>query len=218
MQGRTYDDPCGVARALDLVGERWSLLIVRELLLGPKRFRDLVRGLPGVSQNVLSQRLRELEHRGVVRRCRTGPPAGLRGYELTGRGQELEPVLVALGRWGSTTPPTSTAELSVDALVLALRTRFRPDRAVGLLAWIELVLEPDRFELTVADEWLAIRRGGLDDPDAVLDTDIRTLRELAFRGHSLADAISAGRAVVTGNQRATARVLACFGQGVSDGS
>jgi DNA-binding HxlR family transcriptional regulator len=98
---RTYGDPCGIARALDVVGERWALLVVRELLLGPKRFTDLRTGLPGASQNVLAQRLRELEQARVVRRRRLPPPARIWVYELTEWGLELEPVVLALGRWGS---------------------------------------------------------------------------------------------------------------------
>src|SRR5215470_1397493 len=94
---RTYEDPCGVARALGVIGERWALLVVRELLHGPKRFADLSRGLPGMSQNVLAQRLRELELAGVVRRRRLGPPVSAHVYQLTERGQELEAVLLALG-------------------------------------------------------------------------------------------------------------------------
>src|SRR4051812_18209103 len=98
MAARTYDDPCGIARALDVVGERWALLVVRELLLGPKRFADLVRGLDGVSQNVLSQRLRDLEGDGVIARRRLGPPVSASVYELTPWGRELGPVLGSLGR------------------------------------------------------------------------------------------------------------------------
>src|SRR2546430_13547182 len=123
---RSYDDPCGVARALHVVGERWTLLVVRELLLGPKRFTDLSRGLPGMSQNVLSQRLRELEEAGIVRRIRLGPPASTSGYELTARGAELEPVLIALARWGSRVPLDRPGELTIDALILALKTTFDP--------------------------------------------------------------------------------------------
>src|SRR6185437_13510559 len=104
---RSYDDPCGLARALDLVGERWALLVVRELLLGPKRFADLRRGLPGLSQNVLAQRLRELEEGGVVTRRRLEPPASTWAYDLTERGRALEPALVALSTWGSRTPARS---------------------------------------------------------------------------------------------------------------
>src|SRR5919106_2428034 len=105
MRSRTYGDPCGVARSLDLVGERWALLIVRELLLGPKRFNDLLTGLPGASPNVISQRLRDLVAQGVVERRDLGPPARVHLYDLTERGRELEPVLLLLGRWGGHAPP-----------------------------------------------------------------------------------------------------------------
>src|SRR5918992_576666 len=94
---RTYCDGCAAAHALDLVGERWALLVVRELLLGPKRFTDLPAGLPNVSPNVLAQRLRELERAGVVRRRKLAPPAASRVYELTDWGLELEPVVISLG-------------------------------------------------------------------------------------------------------------------------
>jgi DNA-binding HxlR family transcriptional regulator len=207
---RRYDDPCGVARALDVIGERWALLVVRELLLGPKRFRDLTRGLPTASPNVLSQRLRELEGAGVLRRCQCGPPASVRAYELTERGRELEPVLVALGGWGRALAMTTSAELSPDALVLALRTTFRPEAAAGLLAWIELRTGGDRFALAVADGRLELGRGGVDDSDAVLEADVGVLREVALQGRPLDEALAAGTLTVTGNRRTAARVLACF--------
>src|SRR5918997_5673996 len=101
---RTYCDGCAAAHALDLVGERWALLVVRELLLGPKRFTDLRAGLPSASPNVLAQRLRELEEAGVVRRRKLPPPAASRVYELTDWGMELEPVIIGLGRWGARSP------------------------------------------------------------------------------------------------------------------
>jgi DNA-binding HxlR family transcriptional regulator len=112
---RTYGDRCGIARALDVVGERWALLVVRELLLGPKRFTDLRAGLPGLSPDVLSQRLRELEQAGLVRRRKLAPPAGSRVYELTERGLAIEPILLELGRWGSQIPlPEGDAPFSAD--------------------------------------------------------------------------------------------------------
>src|ERR1700743_3723951 len=95
---RTYGDSCGIARALDLIGERWALLVVRELILGPKRFTDLRAGLPNLSADVLAQRVRDREQAGLVRRRKLPPPAGARVYELTEWGSELEPVLLALGR------------------------------------------------------------------------------------------------------------------------
>src|SRR3981081_1998221 len=113
---RTYGDRCGVARWLDLVGERWALLVVRELLRGPKRFTDLRSGLPHLSPDVLAQRLRELEQAGVVRRAKLAPPAASRVYELTEWGRELEPIVLSLGRWGSRAPFVSEdAVLGVDS-------------------------------------------------------------------------------------------------------
>src|SRR5919106_4447864 len=138
---RTYGDRCGIARALDLVGERWALLVVRELLLGPKRFTDLREGLPHVSPDVLSQRLRELEEDGIVRRAKLPPPGAARVYELTERGRELEPVILELGRWGSGAPfPPGDARLGPDSAVIALMTVFDRPTAAGLEASYELRL------------------------------------------------------------------------------
>src|SRR5919202_1684482 len=149
---RTYCDGCAAAHALDLVGERWALLVVRELLLGPKRFTDLRAGLPGVSPNVLAQRLRELERAGVVRRRKLPPPAASKVYELTEWGLELEPVIVRLGRWGARSPlrPLDAA-LGVDSLVLSFRTMFDPLAADGLTASYELRLGEDVFVAVVDD-------------------------------------------------------------------
>src|SRR5688500_7981819 len=136
---RRYGDACGIPRALDRVGERWALMIVRELLLGPKRFTDLRAGLPNASPNVLAQRLRELEAAGVVRRRKLPPPAASRVYELTDWGMELEPVIVGLGRWGARSASRSReAELGVDSLILSFRTMFDAQAAQGLRASYEL--------------------------------------------------------------------------------
>ncbi|MFG1925094.1 winged helix-turn-helix transcriptional regulator [Cryptosporangium sp. NPDC048952] len=116
---RGYRQACGVARGLDIVGERWSLLVVRELLLGPKRFTDLQQALPTASPNALSDRLRELTDAGVVHRGRR--------YELTPWGRELEPIVIALGTWALASPPTAEQVfVSADSVMLAIRTYFRP--------------------------------------------------------------------------------------------
>jgi DNA-binding HxlR family transcriptional regulator len=210
MERRSYGDPCGVARALDAVGERWALLVVRELLLGPKRFSALHRGLGAASQNVLAQRLRELEAAGVVRRRRLGPPAGSWVYELTDEGSTLEPVLVALGRWGRGRPGTSDAELSVDALVLALQTTFDAAAAGDLEASLDLRVDDDRLAVTVAAGRLSVTRASAKDPDATLRTDVPTLRELAFRKRRLDDAAAAGAAAIEGDRAAVQRLLDAF--------
>jgi DNA-binding HxlR family transcriptional regulator len=207
MERRSYGDPCGVARALDAVGERWALLVVRELLLGPRRFSDLHRGLGAASQNVLSQRLRELEAAGIVRRRRLGPPARSSAYELTERGAALEPILLELGRWGREQPMESTAELSVDALMLALRTTFDPGAAGNLEASLALRVDDDELEVTVADGALAVTRGGAGGADATIRTDARTLRALAFGGRRLDEAQAAGAVEVEGDGAAAQRLL-----------
>jgi len=208
---RTYGDNCGVARALDLVGERWALLVVRELLLGPKRFTDLRTGLPHVSPDILAQRLRDLEDSGIVRRGKLPPPAGARIYELTDRGRQLEPAILALGRFGSVAPfPPGDAQLGIDALVIALKSLFEPGAADGLRATYELRLGEQRFRLRVADGRFDVARGDAEAPDAVLETDPATLANVLWHGRKAAEARRAGDMLVDGDQGAVTRLLGLF--------
>jgi DNA-binding HxlR family transcriptional regulator len=208
---RTYGDRCGVARALDLVGERWALLIVRELLLGPKRFTDLRAGLPHVSPDVLSQRLRELERDGIVLRRKLAPPAGSRVYELTGRGLELEPVVLSLGRWGSSAPfPPGEARLGVDSAILALRTLFDPSAADGLGASYELRFGDQRFHARVAEGRLEVARGSAEEPDATIETDTGTLSALLWHGRRLPEALRSGDIEIEGSRPVVERFLRLF--------
>jgi DNA-binding HxlR family transcriptional regulator len=208
---RTYGDRCGVARALDLVGERWALLVVRELLLGPKRFTDLRAGLPHVGPDVLAQRLRDLEQSSLVRRGTLPPPAGSRIYELTERGRELEPVVIALGRFGSVAPfPPGEAGIGVDAVVIALKSLFAPSAADGLAATYELRLGEQRFRLDVADGRIEIARGSAPAPDATLETDPGTLASVLWHGRKLDEARRAGDLAIGGDRTAVTRLLALF--------
>ncbi len=113
---RSYNDACPIGRALDVIGERWALLVVRELLFGAQRFSDLRRALPGASTNMLTDRLRELEDHGVLRRRMLPPPAACSVYELTNRGRGLEPLLDALGDWGSAEPRPRGSSLTARRL------------------------------------------------------------------------------------------------------
>jgi DNA-binding HxlR family transcriptional regulator len=208
---RTYGDGCGVARALDIVGERWALLVVREVLLGPKRFTDLRDGLPQVGPDVLSQRLRQLEQAGVVRRRRLAPPAGSRVYELTERGNDLEPVVLALGRWGSLAPfPPGEAQIGVDATIIGLKTLFDPLAADGLRASYELRLGEHRFHAKVADGRLALARGDTDRPDATIQTEAATLATLLWHGRRLSEALRSGDVEIEGSRPALTRFLDLF--------
>jgi DNA-binding HxlR family transcriptional regulator len=208
---RTYGDRCGIARALDMVGERWALLVVRELLLGPKRFTDLRAGLPHVSADILAQRLRELEQSGVVRRGKLPPPAGSRIYELTERGLALEAVVLELGRWGSVSPfPPGEAEIGTDALVIALMSLFAPGASDGFDASFELRFGEERFDVRVADGELAAARGAADAPRAVIAGDPGALATVLWHGRALEDAEAAGQLVVEGDRRAAKRLLTLF--------
>jgi DNA-binding HxlR family transcriptional regulator len=172
---RRYDDPCGIARALDVVGERWALLVARELIFGPKRFVQL-----------------------------RDPPAGVAIYELTARGQALEPVLLELGRWGTQQPMTADGELSVNALMVALKTVFDPATAVH--ATFALRVDGDWFRVTVAGDTIDIARGRSERPAVTFDTDAATLRSVAFGREPISDAERDGRLTVDGD-----RLLAeCF--------
>jgi DNA-binding HxlR family transcriptional regulator len=208
---RTYGDSCGIARALDVVGERWALLVVRELLLGPKRFTDLRAGLPGIGPDVLSQRLRELEASGLLARRRLGPPAGSRVYELTARGRELEPVILALGRWGSAAPfPSPPREIGPDSMVLALKTVFDRERASGLEAEVELRLREHTFTVWVSGGAIDAARGEASDPDAVLTAPPGVLAALVWEGLDLDDATRAGDAAYEGDRPTLERFLGLF--------
>ena len=186
-------------------------MVVRELLLGPKRFTDLKSGLPHASPNVLAQRLRDLEAAGVVRRGKLPPPAASKIYELTEWGRDLEPVIIALGRWGvrsPTKPPD--AELGVDSLILSFRTMFDPDRAEGLDASYELRLGEDRFRAEVAEGRLEIERGNAEQPDVTVEADAGTLAGLVYDDLELDDALSSEDLRIRGDRAVVERFLALF--------
>jgi DNA-binding HxlR family transcriptional regulator len=209
---RTYGDGCAIAQGLDLVGERWALLVVRELLLGPKRYTDLRRGLPTASPNVLSQRLAELEGAGVIRKRKLPPPAGARVYELTDWGRELDETVMSLGRWAarSPTPPTPAPIRSPDSIILALRARFDPRAAHGLRAGYELRLGEDRFRVEVSDDQLDVARGDAHHADATIDTDTDSIAAVLWGGRSLADAQRSKAMTIHGDKAAVERFVQLF--------
>lgn len=208
---RMYFDGCAAAHALDLVGERWALLVVRELMLGPKRFTDLRAGLSQASPNVLSQRLRDLEQAGVVQRRRLPPPAASAVYELTDWGLELEPVLQSLGRWASRSPSLpADASIGLDSFVLALRTMFDPSAADGIQAGYELRIGEHTFRVQITDGRFDIARGSAEHPDAVLVGDVAALAAVVFGGRALTDALRDGDLELTGDTDGIARFVGLF--------
>jgi DNA-binding HxlR family transcriptional regulator len=208
---RSYGDGCGIAQGLDIVGERWALLVVRELLLGPKRFVDLQSGLPNVGPNVLSHRLRELERAGVVKRAQLPPPAGSRIYELTDWGHELEDTVIPLGRWAARSPSSERDDpIGTDSVVLALRTLFDPSAATGLRATYELGLRKSRFRIEVADATLEIAHGVAAHPDAIIETDPETLRAILWHDRRLAEARRSGDLTIDGSRDVVERFVRLF--------
>jgi DNA-binding HxlR family transcriptional regulator len=203
---RSYTDACPIARALDVVGERWALLVVRELLLGPQRFSDLRRALPGLSANMLTDRLRELRANDVLDQRRLPPPAASTVYELTDSGRALEPLLRELGAWGSRIPRRATAHLSAVSVLLYLRGSRRPDPAGAS--------ETYRFELdgrvwTVQTEAGAVlvSQGEPPTPLASLRADPATLNHLLDGSVSLTTAINSGAATADGKLTSLRRLL-----------
>jgi DNA-binding HxlR family transcriptional regulator len=171
--GKWYDDACGTAFALELIGERWSLLIVRELMFGPRRFGELRGGLPGISAKVLTERLESLEAGGVLRRRRLPSPASAQVYELTPWGYGAEEALKALGYWAASSPDHDpTLPLSPASLMMSFRTMFEParlaGRAVGVTLSGTLRIGSDRFFVEVANNALRAERGDLALPDFTL--------------------------------------------------
>jgi DNA-binding HxlR family transcriptional regulator len=207
---RGYRQVCGVARALDVVGERWALLVVRELLLGPKRFTDLQAGMPGASPNALSDRLRELADSGVIRRRRLAPPAATWVYELTDWGRGLEPIVIALGTWALGRPPLpSQTFVSVDSVMLTIRTYYTPPSHPGPATSLRIRLVDDGtdrggFGVLLTPTGATVDHQPPDNPDATLTTSTTALLT-AFDQHQPADD---GDTHLDGDRDAVRRLLA----------
>ncbi|GAA2809870.1 winged helix-turn-helix transcriptional regulator [Nonomuraea dietziae] len=207
---RSYGDPCAAARALDLVGERWALMIVRELLFGPKRYSDLQSGLPNASPTVLSQRLRDLDSGGVIQRRKLGAPVRAWVYELTDWGRQLEPVLVHLGRWGrATSAVQTTMALGADSLMLALRSHLDSARLGDLHATLVVALGEDVFTLHIAQGELAVVRDEPPGWDAALRTDPATFKALLIDGIPVAEL--SDRLSVEGDRGVLDRLIKALG-------
>lgn len=198
---RSYGDQCGVARSLDIIGERWALLIVRELLLGPKRFSDLMHGLSGASPNVISQRLRELTGDGVIRQVDLGPPSRVKLYELTDWGSELYPVLLHLGQWGEKAPLPQGTPPSLDSLLLALQSKADPE-LIGDQVY-ELRIDADVISVSAPSASGGMLRLAREKPahaDATLVTDSGTLRAVCFGQRTVEEAEQAGALTIEGKR------------------
>jgi DNA-binding HxlR family transcriptional regulator len=211
MTKRAYGQFCGLVRALEIVGERWALLIVRDLLVAPKRFTDLRQGLPRIPTNILSLRLRELEAAGVVRRRVLPRPSGAVVYELTDHGNALEDVVLRLGRWGAKSlgEPGPEDIVTVDSLVMAMRSTFHPEAAHGLDVRYELQVGEIVLHVRIDGGRLEVAEGARPDPDLVIETG-PAIKALMAGEMSPADAIDTGSVRLTGDPTLLARFVEVF--------
>lgn len=199
LKKREYNDGCATAHALDIIGERWALLIMRELLLGPKRFSDLRESLPGISANVLTQRLEGLEDVAIVRRSRLPPPAASKVYELTDWGMESEEMIKVIGRWAARSPTMAGGKpMSVNSVVLSFRTMFDGAKAADLNAVIGFRFGENEFLARIACGTLDISRGDASLGDAVVTCDQNALAAVVYGGVPLDEMIKAGEIKITG--------------------
>jgi DNA-binding HxlR family transcriptional regulator len=208
---RRYEDACGAAHALDLVGERWALLVIRELMLGPRRFGDLRAALPGISANVLTQRLEGLEAAGVVARRKLPPPASIQVYELTPWGYESEPIFQVLGRWAARSPcHDPTLPLSAVSLFLSFRTMIDRDRAKGVKGRFGFRIGDETYLARIANSEIEIERGPVDGAEVIFTVAPPVMAAAVYGGVPLAALEAEGALKVEGDRALAERFVTLF--------
>lgn len=213
MDQRTYHQYCATARTLDLVGERWTLLLVRELLTGPKRFGDLQKSLRGMGTGLLAARMKHLEREGLAKKITLPPPSRTPAYALTEAGQDLGPAVLALARWGTkwamgNRRPTET--FHPGWAVLAMEAFFDPTAAAGVRAIYEFRVGDEVFHVRVDDGTVHAAHGPAQHPDAIVETADDVFAELAEGRSTLADKIRDGTASTSGDELALRRLGTLF--------
>jgi len=209
--GRRYHDACGAAHGLDLVGERWALLVMRELMFGPRRFGDLKGDLCGVSANVLTQRLEGLEAAGIVRRRKLPPPASVQVYELTDWGYEIEPVFMVLGRWAARSPQHDpTLPISAVSIMQSFKTMFDPARAQGAEMRLGFALGEDRMVVSVASGVIDAMRGEVEGCDVVVRAPAQVVAAAVYGKVPLEALEGEGAMTIEGDRAMFARFVDFF--------
>jgi DNA-binding HxlR family transcriptional regulator len=205
---RSYGQYCATAKTLDLVGERWTLLVIRELLTGPRRFKDLAASLPGIGTGLLGARLRHLEEAGLARRTTLPPPASVRAYELTEAGRELEPAVLALARWGlkwALGTPAPGETFHPGWAVLALQAMFNAGASSGIRESYEFRVDDEIFHARVHDGRMESVHGAAWEPTLTVTSDGSTFRALAAGALALEEAARSGRIAIAGDRSALRR-------------
>ena len=208
---RSYADACGITRALDVVGERWAVPVVRELIFGPRRYSDLAAALPGVSTNILGSRLKELTTAHVVAKRRLPPPAATTVYELTPWGAALEPALIALGRWAAHTPTDLERQaFSASSFALSLKTTFDPLAAAGVHLDLSLVMGSDVFDAHIDDGDFSIRRAEATHAQVHLQAGPKELATLVYQRLDPAEELRRGAVQISGSLESVEAFIRCF--------
>jgi DNA-binding HxlR family transcriptional regulator len=209
-KSRWYEDACGTALALEFVGERWSLLIMRELMLGPRRFSELRATLGGISANILTQRLESLERIGILHRRKLPPPASVQVYELTAWGYESEPIFQEMGRWATRSPlHDPMLPLSPVSAMLSLRTMLKRDRGHGRMT-LAFRFPGDSFVGHLSEKELKIERGETDAADVTFECDPTSFVRMIYGKWPIEDAEAEGVARVTGDRARARRFIDLF--------
>jgi len=214
MARRSYNQYCSVARALDIVGDRWTLLLIRELMIGPRRYTDLIDGLPGIGTNHLAERLKRLVGDGIIRQRELPPPAASTVYELTPSGRGLEPVIIGLAHWGQDRLGAPDVDLAwrPDWTVVALRGRFDANAAQGVDETYQFVIDGQPFWARVSDGELRTGLGRVDDPAVTATASRQSFLAVAADAVTLEAAIASGDYHVDGDPEALRRASAIFPQ------
>ena len=211
VQKRRYSDACGLAHGLDVVGERWALLVIRELLLGPRRFSDLRAALPGLSANVLTQRLAELEERHVVERLRLPPPANVQVYGLTPWGKEAEPMVLAMAKWAYRSPGHDRMlPLSGTAMMLSLKINLDVESAGDLALTIGFDIEGTPYRAQLASGVYHVEAGEAAQPDLAYAGTARGLAARFYGKAPLVQLAMGGVLNMVGDAALEARFNALF--------
>ncbi|QZH69406.1 winged helix-turn-helix transcriptional regulator [Mycolicibacterium farcinogenes] len=214
MAKRSYNQYCGLAAALDLLGDRWSLLLLRNLLLGPQRFKDLLEGLPGIGTAMLTERLKHLESAAVIAKRTLPPPAGSTVYELTTAGEELRPLLMGFSRWGMAHAGVNAGEgvyVAPDLLALGLHARFDPAAAAAAAGTYALHIDDRSYRIEIKNATIRICAGAIDAPRASIRTDTDTLVAIDQGRVSFASSLGTEKLTVDGDPDATVALAHAFG-------
>lgn len=211
VRNRWYDDACGTAFALDLIGERWSILIIRELMFGPRRFSELRAGLPGISAKILTQRLEGLEASRILKKRKAPPPLSAQVYELTEWGYEAESIIQMLGKWATRHPNHDpTLPLSAASIMMSFRTMIDPDRVNGFSAKAGFRIGQDQFVVTIRDGAIETQRGETEDADFTFTASAEMLAAAVYGGEPIETLEKAGLLMVEGDRKLAKQFITLF--------